>query len=133
MRDPPLRAGLYKRSLASVIYVTFSDRSPPGGVGTEHPNHFGHPAKVVECAGDIAVVVLADEIEIKRVLPRPSLDRPRLDFRQIDFKHRKRAEGAEERPRLVRRLKHDGSLPPARGFARHDVSRALRRGEQKKA
>src|SRR5438067_9411393 len=103
------------------VHHTFAEMSSPASrIRAEQPDHLGELMQAVECARDVRIVELPDEIEIERVLERFAFDRPRFDLRQVDLEDCECAERAEKSAGLVRHAKDDRCFPAPCGFARCD-------------
>src|ERR1041384_6051258 len=70
-------------------------------IAAEHADALDHLAEVRQRAFDARLVLVAGQIEVKRILPRAAFDGPRFDLGQINVAQRKDCQRAKQRTRLV--------------------------------
>src|SRR4051812_44575346 len=100
MADAP---SLIQFSALSAQHLAFNTQhsvlSPALRIAAQHTDGFGHLGQMRERARNGWVVAVADQIEIKRILPWAAFDWPRLDFSKINIAQRKHRERAKQRSR----------------------------------
>src|SRR5579872_5000544 len=93
----------------SKAFYTGKRRTSGCRVHSQHLNELRHLTQMVQCIAG-GLVVAAQEVNVKNILPRAAAHGPRLNLAQANIPQREHTERLEERPRHIAHLKSDRSL-----------------------